>query len=88
MSIPALIVLKVCEGCQHHKKIASRFGTETDIKVSRKFAARIEKFILIDQADFNDEENKVAQTIKSLGMGLSRSDAQEFNQFITAALGE
>jgi hypothetical protein len=53
-------VLKVCEGCQHHRKIASRFGTETDMKVSRKFAARIEKFILIDQADFNAEENKVA----------------------------
>ena len=50
---------------------------------------RIEKYLLLDEGEFKDKsQNDLAQRIKSAGMELSRAKAADFNQFITAALGE
>lgn len=51
---------------------------------------RLEESIIKDDESLLQDRKVVAfsHRVKNIGMQLSRSDAQLFNQFITAALGE
>lgn len=70
-------------------QIQSHFNGLQGDKV--RICQKLEEFIIHDDEKYLggcEHITAVGHKIKQSGMELSRSDAQEFNQFITAALGE
>lgn len=102
LSIPSLVVLWSVSNSKDSsifRQLCTRFCDEIDftslqLEFDRlpgdklEICQNLESFIINDDLSLlHSNQRDVGQKLRNYGMQLSRKDAQQFNQFITAALG-